>query len=58
LGAVLLKPNERLLIKKMPLGPQFAQGLNRGIKTEYPIVVLSIPLLNVFYPSARKFLKN
>jgi hypothetical protein len=31
-GAVLLKPHERLLMKKMPLGPQFAQGLNRGIK--------------------------
>jgi len=36
LGSVLLKPHERLLIKKMPLGPQFAQGLNRGIKAELP----------------------
>ena len=36
LGSVLLKPHERLLMKKMPLGPQFAQGLNGGIKSEVP----------------------
>lgn len=32
----MVTPFERLVVKKMPLGPQFAQGLNGGIKAEVP----------------------
>jgi len=30
----VVTPFERLVVKKMPLGPQFAQGLSGGIKAE------------------------
>jgi hypothetical protein len=35
-GFCFAKTGWKAFVKKMPLGPQFAQGPNRGIKAEVP----------------------